>query len=162
MLAPFVVGRFAVDDVEALSADVRGDTNVDLTVYGAKRPLHSGHYGNWAPNPAMTLARLLASMKDAEGRVTIAGWYDDAEPLGELERRAIAEAPAFDEEVRAQLGLARTEGGARSLLEAINQPSLNVNGMTSAETGALARNVIPTTATAESESGKSMRVRCAL
>jgi acetylornithine deacetylase/succinyl-diaminopimelate desuccinylase-like protein len=127
---------------------VRGDTNVDLTVYGAKRPLHSGHYGNWAPNPAMTLARLLASMKDAEGRVTIADWYADVEPLGEPERRAIAEAPAFDEEVRAQLGLARTEGGARSLLEAINQPSLNVNGMTSAETGALARNVIPTTATA--------------
>ena len=43
---------------------VRGDTNVDVTVYGAKRPLHSGHYGNWSPNPAMTLARLLASMKD--------------------------------------------------------------------------------------------------
>src|SRR5437867_2553605 len=52
---------------------VRGDQNVDLTVYGAKRPLHSGHYGNWAPNPAMLLARLLASMKDETGRVTIAG-----------------------------------------------------------------------------------------
>ncbi len=46
---------------------VRGDTNVELTVYGPRRPLHSGHYGNWAPNPAMTLARLLASMKDERG-----------------------------------------------------------------------------------------------
>jgi len=55
---------------------VRGDANVDVTVYGAKRPLHSGHYGNWAPNPAMMLARLLSSMKDDTGRVTIAGWYD--------------------------------------------------------------------------------------
>ncbi len=127
---------------------VRGDTNVDVTVYGARRPLHSGHYGNWSPNPAMTLARLLASMKDEKGRVQIAGWYDDAEALGELERRAIAEAPDYDDEVRAQLGLARTEGEGRSLLEAINLPSLNINGMTSAETGALARNVIPTTATA--------------
>jgi acetylornithine deacetylase/succinyl-diaminopimelate desuccinylase-like protein len=127
---------------------VRGDTNVDVTVYGAKRPLHSGHYGNWSPNPAMTLARLLASMKDARGRVVVEGWYDDVEPLGEAERRAISEAPAFDEELRRQLSLARAEEVAPSLLEAINLPSLNVNGLTSAETGALSRNVIPTTATA--------------
>ncbi len=69
---------------------VRGDQNVDVTVYGAKRPLHSGHYGNWAPNPAMLLARLLASMKDDTGRVTIAGWYDGVEPIGAAEKRAIA------------------------------------------------------------------------
>src|SRR4029078_12764076 len=52
----------------------RGDTNVALTIYAAKRPLHSGHYGNWSPNPAHLLARLLASMKDDDGRVTIEGW----------------------------------------------------------------------------------------
>jgi len=127
---------------------VRGDQNVDVTVYGAKRPLHSGHYGNWAPNPAMLLARLLATMKDDSGRVTIAGWYDGVEPLGEAERKAIAEAPAYDDELRAQLGLARTEGSGQSLLELIHQPSLNINGMSSGDVGALARNVIPTTATA--------------
>lgn len=127
---------------------VRGDTNVDVTVYGAKRPLHSGHYGNWSPNPAHVLARLLASMKDDTGRVTIAGWYDDVEPLGEAERRAIAEAPQYDEELKVQLGLARTEGAGKSLLELINSPSLNINGMSSGDVGALARNVIPTTATA--------------
>ncbi|HEV2706160.1 MAG TPA: M20/M25/M40 family metallo-hydrolase [Pyrinomonadaceae bacterium] len=127
---------------------VRGDTNVDVTVYGAKRPLHSGHYGNWSPNPAMLLSRLLASMKDDAGRVTIQGWYDDVEPLGEAERRAIMEAPAYDEQLRRELGIARAEGGGKPLLELINQPSLNINGLTSAETGALSRNVIPTTATA--------------
>lgn len=127
---------------------VRGDQNVDVTVYGPKRPLHSGHYGNWAPNPAMVLVRLLATMKDETGRVTIAGWYDGVEPLGEAERRAIAEAPAYDDELRAQLGLARTEGAGRSLMELINQPSLNINGISSGDVGALARNVIPTTATA--------------
>jgi acetylornithine deacetylase/succinyl-diaminopimelate desuccinylase-like protein len=127
---------------------VRGDTNVDVTVYGPRRPLHSGHYGNWAPNPAMLLARLLASMKDDGGRVRIKGWYDDVEPLGEAERRAISEAPAYDAELRRELAIATPEGGGRSLLELINQPSLNVNGLTSAETGALSRNVIPTTATA--------------
>jgi acetylornithine deacetylase/succinyl-diaminopimelate desuccinylase-like protein len=127
---------------------VRGDTNVDVTVYGAKRPLHSGHYGNWAPNPAMLLAKLLASMKDNAGRVTIRGWYDDVEPLGEAERRALKEAPAYDEQLKKELGLAQTEGGGRSLVELINEPSLNVNGLASAEVGALSRNVIPTTATA--------------
>ena len=126
----------------------RGDINVDLTVYAAKRPLHSGHYGNWSPNPAHLLARLLASMKDDEGRVTIDGWYSDTEPLGEVERRAIAEAPQYDEELKQQLGIKRTEGGGKSLLELISQPSLNINGFASGDVGALARNVIPTTATA--------------
>jgi len=126
----------------------RGDGNVDLAVYGALRPLHSGHYGNWAPNPAMTLASLLASMKDSSGHVTIAGWYDDVEPLGAAERKAIADAPQNDEELRGQLGLRQTEGAGKTLLELINEPSLNINGLSSGDVGTLARNVIPTTATA--------------
>ena len=126
----------------------RGDTNVDLTIYAAKRPLHSGHYGNWSPNPAHLLARLLASMKDDDGRVTIDGWYSDTEPLGDAERRAIAEAPQYDDELKSQLGIKRTEGGGKSLLELISLPSLNINGFASGDVGALARNVIPTTATA--------------
>jgi acetylornithine deacetylase/succinyl-diaminopimelate desuccinylase-like protein len=126
----------------------RGDTNVDITVYAAKRPLHSGHYGNWSPNPAMMLARLLTSMKDEQGRVTIAGWYDDVEPLGERELRAIIDAPQYDAELKTQLGINRTEGGGKSLMELINIPSLNINGFGSGDVGVLARNVIPTTATA--------------
>jgi acetylornithine deacetylase/succinyl-diaminopimelate desuccinylase-like protein len=125
----------------------RGDQNVDVTVYGPKRPLHSGHYGNWAPNPAMLLAHLLSSMKDESGRVTIAGWYEGVEPLGDAERRAIAEAPAYDDQIRAELGLAKTDGNGKLLMEMINQPSLNINGISSGDVGALARNVIPTTAT---------------
>jgi acetylornithine deacetylase/succinyl-diaminopimelate desuccinylase-like protein len=127
---------------------VRGDINVDLTVYGAKRPLHSGHYGNWSPNPAFALAQLLASMKDQDGRVTIAGWYDDVEALGELERKAIAEAPQYDAELKTQLGLAKTEGSGKTLLELLNSPALNINGFASGDVGALARNIIPTSATA--------------
>jgi acetylornithine deacetylase/succinyl-diaminopimelate desuccinylase-like protein len=126
----------------------RGDTNVDVTVYAAKRPLHSGHYGNWSPNPAMLLARLLASMKDEDGRVKIDGWYSDVEPLGDAERRAIADAPKYDEELKKQLGLSRVEGGGKTLMELINVPSLNINGVGSGDIGTLARNVIPTTATA--------------
>ena len=93
---------------------VRGDTNVDVTVYGAKRPLHSGHYGNWAPNPAMTLAQLLASMKDETGRVTIAGWYDDIEPLGELNAARLPKRRNTTTRCARELGLARTEGNGRA------------------------------------------------
>lgn len=127
---------------------VRGITTVDLTIYGANRSLHSGHYGNWSPNPALTLVKLLASMKDEIGNVTVKDWYADVEPLGESEMQAIKDAPQFDEELKKQLGIASTEGGGKSLLELINQPSLNINGMSSGDVGALARNVIPATANA--------------
>ena len=127
---------------------VRGDVNVDLTVYGAVRPLHSGHYGNWSPNPALTLARLLASMKDAQGNTIVKGWADDVEPLGETEMKAINAAPQNDAEIKRQLGIAFTEGSGKKLLELINQPSLNINGFKSGDVGDLARNVIPTTASA--------------
>jgi acetylornithine deacetylase/succinyl-diaminopimelate desuccinylase-like protein len=125
----------------------RGDMNADLIVYGAIRPLHSGHYGNWAPNPALRLARLLASMKDDKGHVTIAGWYDGIEPLGARERRALAEAARYDEGIRHELGLAAAES-TWSLPEAVMLPSLNINGMRSANVGAEAANVIPDTAAA--------------
>jgi acetylornithine deacetylase/succinyl-diaminopimelate desuccinylase-like protein len=125
---------------------VRGDVNVDMTVYGANRPLHSGHYGNWAPNPAMMLVHLLASMKDQSGRVLIAGWYDDVVPLGPIEKRAIREAPQFDDTLRTQLGFMKPDGGGKSLADLINLPSLNIDGIVSAEAGPGARNVIPMTA----------------
>jgi acetylornithine deacetylase/succinyl-diaminopimelate desuccinylase-like protein len=133
---------------QALYFGSRDGLRLDLTVYGPKSELHSGHYGNWAPNPAMILSRLLSSMKDDTGRVLIAGWYDGIEPLGETEQRAIAAAPAYDKELQSQLGFAHGEGAGKSLLELINLPSLNINGIGSGDVGALARNVIPTTATA--------------
>jgi acetylornithine deacetylase/succinyl-diaminopimelate desuccinylase-like protein len=125
----------------------RGDMNVDLTVYGPVRSLHSGHYGNWAQNPALNLARLLASMKDDTGQVLIPGWYDDVAPLGDLEQRAIKEAAAYDDAIKQELGIAKTESD-RSLPAATTVPSLNINGMRSANVGDQASNVIPDSATA--------------
>jgi acetylornithine deacetylase/succinyl-diaminopimelate desuccinylase-like protein len=126
----------------------RGIVTVDVTVYGPAHELHSGHYGNWAPNPAMMLARLLASMRDDDGRVTVAHFYDGIEPLSEIEKRAVAEAPDVDADLRRELWLGRTEGGGRKLVELLNYPSLNVRGMSSARTGSGASNVVPATATA--------------
>jgi acetylornithine deacetylase/succinyl-diaminopimelate desuccinylase-like protein len=126
----------------------RGIVEVDVTVYGPNHELHSGHYGNWAPNPAFLLARLLASMRDDEGRATVAHFYDGIEPLSATEKRAIAEAPDVDADLERELWLGRTEGGGRKLIELLNYPSLNVRGMSAARTGAGASNVIPASATA--------------
>ncbi len=127
---------------------VRGDTHIDLTVYASKRPLHSGHYGNWAPNPAMMLVKLLASMKDENGKVTIKGFYDDVVPLSPSERKALNEVPSVDEQMKKELGISAVERKGASLSEAINQPSLNINGIQSGNVGKLASNQIPTYATA--------------
>jgi acetylornithine deacetylase/succinyl-diaminopimelate desuccinylase-like protein len=127
---------------------VRGVLSADITVYGPLRPLHSGHYGNWAPNPAMLLAKLLGSMKDADGRVTVAGFYDDVTPLTAAERAAIAAVPNGDAALKADLGLGWTEGGGRPLIETTHEPSLNIDGLRSADVLDKARNVIPSTATA--------------
>ena len=127
---------------------VRGDAHLDMTVYASKKPLHSGHYGNWAPNPALLLAKLLASMKDDNGKVLVKGFYDDVIPLGAAEKKALAEVPSVDEQMKYELGISAVENPALQLVEAINLPSLNINGMQSGNVGAMASNQIPTFATA--------------
>ena len=129
----------------------RGDVGIDVTVYGAVRALHSGHYGNWAPNPATELSQLLASMKDADGRVLIAGYYDDVAPLGEAEKKALAEMPDNDADLQRELGIAKPEGGGKKLVELIMQPSLNIRGLRSAYVGEQAQNVVPEKAEASLE-----------
>jgi acetylornithine deacetylase/succinyl-diaminopimelate desuccinylase-like protein len=121
----------------------RGDIGFDITVYGAVRALHSGHYGNWAPNPAMELSRLLASMKDASGRVLIEGYYDDVAPLGDVEKKALAEMPDNDADLERALGIAGPDGGGKKLVELLTLPSLNVRGLKSAYVGEQAQNVVP-------------------
>ena len=127
---------------------VRGVTEFEITVYGATRNLHSGHYGNWSPNPAMMLSQLLASMKDADGGVLVEGFYDSTVAPGEAERAAIAALPEIDPALRRELGLAASEGGGASLAERILLPSLNIRGFESGAVGAKSRNVIPNQATA--------------
>ncbi len=127
---------------------VRGDVNLNLTIFGAKRPLHSGNYGNWAPNPAMKLVRLLATMKDDEGKVLIPGFYDDVVPLSTSERAALAAIPDPAPMMQQELAFAEAENPSLSFLESIiTLPTLNINGIVSANVGKLASNIIPTMAT---------------
>ena len=129
----------------------RGRTAVQLTVYGPERPLHSGHYGNWAPVPGQMLARLLGSMKDDNGKVLIDGFYDSVIPMSDFERAQVEQAPNIDEQLREELALHTTEGNGESLNLRIQLPSLTLCGLASGSVGEKTRNVIPRTAVAELE-----------
>jgi acetylornithine deacetylase/succinyl-diaminopimelate desuccinylase-like protein len=134
--------------LQSITFGSRGISTVDITVYGPRGELHSGHYGNWAPNPALMLARLLTSMKDATGHVLVDHFYEGIEPLSESEKRAVTESPDVDRELMREFWLGSTEGAPRRLAELITEPSLNIRGMASSRTGAQASNVIPASATA--------------
>jgi len=132
---------------QSITFGARGISTVDITVYGPRGELHSGHYGNWAPNPAMMLVQLLASMKDASGRVLVDHFYDGIEPFSETEKRAVAEAPDVDADLMREFWLGSTENAPKKLAELITLPSLNIRGMASSRVGNQASNVIPATAT---------------
>lgn len=121
----------------------RGVTDMELTVYGASRPLHSGHYGNYAPDPGFMLSQLLASMKDASGKVIIEGYYDSVEPISDFEREQLKKVPNIESYLKQDLQIDFTEGGGEPLFERLLLPSLTVKGLYSGNVGALARNVIP-------------------
>jgi acetylornithine deacetylase/succinyl-diaminopimelate desuccinylase-like protein len=121
----------------------RGVLSFDIAVYGAIRALHSGHYGNWAPNPAFALSSLLASMKDETGHVVIPGFYDDVVPLGPIEKKALDAMPDNDAQLEHDLQFAKPEGAGKKLMELLQQPSLNIRGMRSAYVGEQAQNIVP-------------------
>jgi acetylornithine deacetylase/succinyl-diaminopimelate desuccinylase-like protein len=121
----------------------RGDIGLDITVYGPARSLHSGHYGNWAPNPALALSRLLAAMKDDQGRILIPGYYSDVEPLSPVEQAALSAMPANEADLQQELGIAKPDGGGRKLMELLQEPSLNIRGVRSGNVGEQATNIVP-------------------
>ncbi|HEV3460114.1 MAG TPA: M20/M25/M40 family metallo-hydrolase [Thermoanaerobaculia bacterium] len=126
----------------------RGITGLEMTVYGPSRPLHSGHYGNWAPNPAALLAQVLAGMRGPDGEILIEGFAQDVRPLSESEHRAAAALPPVEDDLRRELGLGWAEGKGERLQELVMRPALNVIGLRSAQVGPQARNAVPTEATA--------------
>ena len=126
----------------------RGILTFDLTVFGPRSGVHSGNYGNWIPNPAQRLAALLASMKNDDGKVTVAGFYDGIAPLGADERAMLDAVPDDSARMLKTFGVAAPERGFPKLQDAVQVPTLNVRGLVSAHVGAGARTIIPDRATA--------------
>jgi acetylornithine deacetylase/succinyl-diaminopimelate desuccinylase-like protein len=126
----------------------RGVMGLELTVYGPARALHSGHYGNWAPNPAALLSELIASMRDGDGRILVEHYSDDVIPPTASERAAVRALPPIDDELRRSLLLGGTEAAGAPLFDRIMLPALNVRGLRAGQVGALATNSVPTSAQA--------------
>ena len=126
----------------------RGIATLDLTVYGPTTGVHSGNYGNWVPNPAQRLATLLASMKDDNGRVTVPGYYDAVAPLTPDERAMLDAVPDDRARMLSAFGIAEPEAAFPKLQDALQSPTLNVRGLTSAFVGDGARTIVPDRATA--------------
>lgn len=127
---------------------VRGGMTLDITTYGAARPLHSGHYGNWAPNPIMRMAYLLTSMRSESGRITIDGYYDNVAVKSDLQRAAIDDMPLIDGMLQDELAVHTPEGDGMRIEELVMLPAFNARGMVAGGVGNQGRNVILSTATA--------------
>jgi acetylornithine deacetylase/succinyl-diaminopimelate desuccinylase-like protein len=125
----------------------RGVTGLEVTAYGPARALHSGHYGNWAPNPALTIAHVVSALRAEDGRVLVDGYHDDVRPPTESERRAVAAVPPVEAPLAAALAVPEPMGG-KTLAEGILEPAVNVRGLRAGGVGEQAANAIPTQAQA--------------
>ncbi len=126
----------------------RGITSVSLTTYGPEYPQHSGHYGNYAPNPGFQLAQLLSGMKDASGRVTIPGYYDGI-TIDDATMEVLKSVPDDARDINANLAINTPDKVGAFYQESLQYPSLNIRGLGSAWIGEKARTIVPATATAE-------------
>ncbi|CAN5148073.1 M20/M25/M40 family metallo-hydrolase [soil metagenome] len=135
-------------NLPTISFGARGIQTMTLTVHGPKNPQHSGHYGNYTPNPAFRLAEVLSSMKDEHGRVTIPGFYDGIE-LDEETLKILKAVPDDEESIKEKMGIAGQDSVAVFLQAARQYPSLNIRGMASGWVGDDVRTIIPSEAIAE-------------
>ncbi len=125
----------------------RGIASLTMTVYGPIKPLHDGHYGSWAPNPAVMIARLIASLRDDQGHILIPHFYDDVAPASTADKAALNAMPPIENELKNALGLGRNIGPAR-LADGYLEPTLNVRAIHAGDEGPAAANAIATQANA--------------
>lgn len=141
-------GTRHVSNLPTLCFGARGIATVTLKVFGPRNALHSGQYGNYAPNPVFAMSQLLAGLKDEDGKVTLPGFYDGIN-LSEADKKALNEIPEDETEINKTLGIAKSEGVGATYQEAMQYPSLNVRGLRSAWVGKEVRTIIPEDVIAE-------------
>ena len=131
-----------------LSFGARGIATLQLTTYGPVAPQHSGHFGNYVPNPALRLAKLLASMKDDNGRVLIPGYYDGIQ-IDDKTKAVLETFPHNKTAFMKTLQIGEVDQVGPNYQESIQYPSLNIRGMQSGWINEKARTIIPAWARAE-------------
>ena len=139
------------NDVPSIDTGLRGLSYLEVQVVGANRDLHSGVYGGAVANPINVLARMIASLHDENGHITIPGFYDDVLALSDAERARINEAPFDLEDYKKDLGIEEVEGeaGYTTLERTGTRPTLDCNGIWGGYTGEGAKTVLPSKASAK-------------
>lgn len=141
-------GPLHISNQPTLKFGARGIATLSITTYGPIVPQHSGHYGNYAPNPALRLAKLLASMKDDDGRVTIPGFYDGI-VIDAKTQKILDAVPDDENQIKENLQLGSVDKVGRNYQESLQYPSLNIRGMQSGWIDDEVRTIIPGWAKAE-------------
>jgi len=138
-------------DTPSITCGLRGLTYMEVEVVGPNKDLHSGLFGGAVANPANVLTRLVSSLVDDNGRVTIPGFYDDVRELTEAERKAFNEAPFSLEDYKKALDIDDVEGeaGYTTIERTGVRPSLDVNGIWGGYIQEGTKTVIPSRASAK-------------
>ncbi len=135
-------GTRHLSNLPTLTYGARGIATATLKVFGARYPLHSGQYGNFAPNPVFEVSKLIGGLKDANGRVTLAGFYNGIN-LSDAEKIRLNKVPENLDSIQKRLGIAKPDEIGATYQEALQYPSLNVRGLQSAWVGSDVRTVVP-------------------
>ena len=141
-------GTRHVSNLPTLTYGARGIATATLKIFGPRYPLHSGQYGNFAPNPVFQLAKLLGGLKDENGKVTLPGFYDGI-ALTDSEKRQLNRVPEHKDSLLLRIGMAKSEDIGATYQEALQYPSLNIRGLNAAWVGDAVRTIIPSEAVAE-------------
>ncbi len=135
----------------ALTYALRGIAAFEIRLDGPSRDLHSGIYGGSLENPAMALCQLLAKLRDANGRITVPGFYDDVAKLSTYERRQLARVPYNEAKYRKFLGVPELfgEAGFTPDEQRSARPTFEINGLTSGYQGEGSKTIVPAWASAK-------------
>ena len=155
MLAADVVlsadGAMWRSDEPSLTLSNRGLAGLEITLTGAAKDLHSGRHGGSVANPLHAMARLIASLHQPDGRVAVAGFYDQVRELSAPERAAIARLPFDERAYLAQVGAPAAVGepGYSTLERQWTRPTIEVNGMWGGYQGPGTKTIVPSEAHAK-------------
>ena len=138
-------------DLPSLTTGLRGLAYWEIEVTGPNRDLHSGHFGGAVANPINVLCGIISRVVDADGRITVPGFYDDVEEVPQAERDMIAHIPFDEEKYKAAIGVNALSGekGYSTLERNSCRPSFDVCGIWGGYTGEGSKTVLPSKATAK-------------
>ena len=139
------------DKVPSINCGMRGLSYLEVKVLGPDHDLHSGHYGGSVANPIQVLCEMISKLIDADGRVTVPGFYDKVVELSRADRRMLSRAPFDLQEYKDSVGVRalRGEKGYTPLERTGIRPCLDVCGIYGGYTGEGAKTVLPSEATAK-------------